>query len=90
MAGLLIFRRGRVVGQRAGNTGNHADDQESKAELGGDSRLRAELGGQGLVEMPSDRVVPELWQSHQDERWNEPSELDASSRLYRGVDTGKM
>ncbi|KAI1740610.1 hypothetical protein F4680DRAFT_93106 [Xylaria scruposa] len=76
---LLVFRRGKAAGQRAviaDNTGN----EESKVELGGDSKPRTELGGQGIAEMQS---------GHDD--WREqPVELDASPHTYQGIGMVKM
>lgn len=73
LAGFLLYRGGDTV------------NRESKTELGGDPVLRSELGGQGLAEMHSDQVIPELWQGHHhhDEWRRQPTELDAS-------DTGRM
>ncbi|KAI8625809.1 hypothetical protein F5Y19DRAFT_238784 [Xylariaceae sp. FL1651] len=90
VAGLLIFRRGKAAGQRASGPGNMAY-QEPKAELGGDPRPRAELGGQGAAGMhPEHDTVPELWQGHYDEWRMQPSELEASGHSYRGVDLRKV
>ncbi|KAI0452615.1 hypothetical protein F5B21DRAFT_332165 [Xylaria acuta] len=70
----LVFRRGKAVGQRAVVAGYTGNQEESKAELGGDPGPRAELGGQGIAEM----------QSGHDGWRGQPSELDASPRSYRG------
>ncbi|KAI1753789.1 hypothetical protein F4782DRAFT_529205 [Xylaria castorea] len=76
---LLVFRRGKAAGQRVAHAG-HTNNQESKAELGGDPRSHAELGGQGIAEMQSDHNG---WRG-------KPSELDASPHSYRGAGMAKI
>ncbi|KAI8945392.1 hypothetical protein F4801DRAFT_584481 [Xylaria longipes] len=71
---LLVFRRGKAVGQRAVNIGN-SNNQESKAELAGDPRPLPELGGRGIAEM----------QSGHDGWRGQPSELDASPHSDPGA-----
>ncbi|KAI0911037.1 hypothetical protein F4823DRAFT_333906 [Ustulina deusta] len=84
LAGFLLYRCGKAASRQDGNGGDTVN-RESKTELGGDPVLRSELGGQGLAEMHSDQVIPELWQGHHhDDEWRrQPTELDAS-------DTGRM
>ncbi|TGJ87319.1 hypothetical protein E0Z10_g1453 [Xylaria hypoxylon] len=81
VAMLLIFRSYKAAKRRDVNDDDTAN-QELKAELGGDPRPRAELGGQDLAAMRFDQTIPELWQGHHDEWRRQPSELDASSHSY--------
>ncbi|KAI1328551.1 hypothetical protein F5Y16DRAFT_150721 [Xylariaceae sp. FL0255] len=87
LAGLLLFRRGKAVGQRLNQHGN-SHDNEFKAELGTDPRPTPELGGNGLSEMYSP-TSPVMYQGQRYEDWRmQPSELEATGHSYRGVQGG--